>query len=86
MDPGVPGNGDDSSWIAVTKQFARYAHVGMMFPVSIALGFFGGYYLDQWLGTSPLFALVGTGIGVAAAVRNLFRTVGSGPMRTGDDG
>jgi F0F1-type ATP synthase assembly protein I len=46
-----------------------------MFPVSTALGFFGGYFLDQWLGTIPLFSLIGLGLGVAAAIRNLLRTV-----------
>ena len=46
-----------------------------MFPVAIGLGFFGGYLLDRWLGTMPLFALIGLVLGVAAAIRNLLQTV-----------
>ncbi len=61
----------------ITRQFAHYAIVGIMFPVAITLGFFGGYMLDRWLGTVPLFAFVGLGFGVAAAIRNLLQTVAS---------
>tara|TARA_B100000929_G_scaffold217226_1_gene173919 strand:- start:2209 stop:2367 length:159 start_codon:yes stop_codon:yes gene_type:complete len=46
-----------------------------MFPVSTGLGFFGGYLLDQWLGTAPLFSLIGLGLGVAAAIRNMLQAV-----------
>jgi len=70
-------SGDDTSLMAITRQFAHYATVGIMFPVAIALGFFGGYMLDLWLGTVPVFALVGLGFGVAAAIRNLLQTVAS---------
>jgi F0F1-type ATP synthase assembly protein I len=46
-----------------------------MFPVATGLGFFGGYLLDQWLGTTPLLSLIGLGLGVAAAIRNLLQAV-----------
>jgi F0F1-type ATP synthase assembly protein I len=65
----------DVSLVAITRQYAHYATVGIMFPVAIALGFFGGYMIDRWLGTIPLFALIGLGFGVAAAIRNLLQTV-----------
>jgi len=70
-------NDADVSLVAVTRQYAHYATVGIMFPVAIALGFFGGYLIDRWLGTIPLFALVGLCFGVAAAIRNLLQTVAS---------
>ena len=76
---------DEPSGVATAKQFARYAHVGMMFPVSILLGFFGGYLLDRWLGTIPLFAIVGLALGVAAAIRNLLQTVAANPPESDDD-
>lgn len=70
------GVGDeDASLASITRQYAHYAITGLMFPVSIALGFFGGYMLDRWLGTVPLFALIGLIFGVAAAIRNLLQTV-----------
>ncbi len=66
---------DDSSLMTAARQFAHYSTAGIMFPVSIAVGFFGGYFLDRWVGTMPLFAFVGLALGVAAAIRNLLRTV-----------
>ena len=68
-------NDEDSSLLSVARQFAHYSTVGIMFPVSIALGFFGGYLLDRWLSTAPLFAFVGLALGFTAAIRNLLRAV-----------
>ncbi len=77
-DTGPKGEGEgDVSLAAITQQFAHYAIIGIMFPVSIALGFFGGYMIDRWLGTVPLFALIGLGLGTTAAIRNLLQTVAS---------
>ncbi len=77
-DTGPKGDGEgDVSLVAITQQFAHYAIIGIMFPVSIALGFFGGYLIDRWLGTVPLFALIGLGLGTTAAIRNLLQTVAS---------
>ena len=68
---------DDDTLVSITRQYAHYATVGIMFPVAIALGFMGGYALDRWLGTTPLLAFIGLGFGVAAAIRNLLQTVAS---------
>ena len=48
--------------------------VGMMFPVSIVIGYVMGYFLDRWLGTTWLKILFLL-FGVAAGFINLFRTV-----------
>jgi len=68
---------NDFSWTAVTRQYAHYATVGIMFPVAVALGFYLGYRLDLLLGTVPLFAIIGLALGVAAAIRNLLQTIAS---------
>jgi ATP synthase protein I len=54
------------------KDLGSLSTVGMAMAISIAIGAVGGYYLDRWLGTGPWLALVGLGIGIAAAFRNLF--------------
>ncbi|MGD8331456.1 MAG: AtpZ/AtpI family protein [Acidobacteriota bacterium] len=80
--PGEPdqdeedgGNADTSSLLSITRQYAHYATVGIMFPVATALGFFLGYLVDGWFGTVPLFAIIGMVLGVTAAIRNLLQTV-----------
>lgn len=79
MSCPVPGNPNCSSEKSKRggsiQDLAAFAHLGMMFPISIALGTLVGFLLDRGLGTSPAFALVGFGLGVAAAVIELFRTV-----------
>jgi len=62
-------------WRASFRQFALYSHIGMMFPIAIIIGFFGGYLLDGWVGTRPLFSLLGVVLGFAAATRNLLKTI-----------
>lgn len=74
-EEGRDVDNEDATLATVTRQYAHYAIVGIMFPVAIMLGFFGGYMLDRWLGTVPLFALIGLLFGVAAAIRNLLQTV-----------
>jgi len=44
----------------------------MTMAFSIALGALIGYYLDQWLGTTPWLFFVFLGFGIAAAFRNLY--------------
>jgi F0F1-type ATP synthase assembly protein I len=38
-------------------------------------GFFGGYFLDRWLGTTPVFILVLSFLGIAAAVYLVIREI-----------
>jgi F0F1-type ATP synthase assembly protein I len=78
--PGEPGedkdgDADNGSLLTITRQYAHYATVGIMFPVATALGFFLGYLVDGRLGTVPLFAIIGMVLGVAAAIRNLLQMV-----------
>lgn len=47
--------------------------VGIQFPVSIALGFFFGRWLDRHLGTGPWLTGVFSLFGIAAGFMNLFR-------------
>lgn len=55
------------------RRWVDYSSVGLMFPVSIAVGFAMGYGLDQWLDTEPIFMVVLSLYGVAAGFVNLFK-------------
>jgi ATP synthase protein I len=55
------------------KNLADYSSVGIMFPVSIALGAGMGYLLDKWLNTAPYLLAMFTLYGAAAAFWNLYK-------------
>jgi ATP synthase protein I len=61
--------------------------VGIAFVIAIAIGFWVGRTVDNWLGTSPWLTFVFFFMGVAAGALNVFRTVGrvSGTRTAGDD-
>ncbi len=39
--------------------------------LAVAIGVFGGRYIDSWLGTAPVFLFVGLGLGIGAGVKAL---------------
>jgi ATP synthase protein I len=51
----------------------RYGTVGLEVVLSVLVGFLGGWWLDQKLGTDPWLTLIGFAYGVAAAARALYR-------------
>ena len=55
------------------KNLAAYSTVGLMFPVSIAVGAAIGYMLDKWLNTAPYLLVIFTLYGVAAGFWNLYK-------------
>ena len=55
------------------KKWAAYSTIGLMFPVSIAVGFGIGYLLDSLFKTSPYLMIIFTLYGVAAGFVNLIR-------------
>lgn len=58
------------------RQLGVLSGVGLTLVLCTFLGFWGGYALDGWLGTSPWFMLAGLLFGIAAGFVNLFRAVG----------
>ena len=63
--------GGTSPW----RSLGGLATVGITFVVASAGATVGGYYLDRWLGTSPVFTLIGLGVGIAAGFREFFRMI-----------
>lgn len=62
---------DSSPWRAL----GGMATVGITLVVATALAVIGGYFLDGWLGTKPLFTLIGLGVGIATGAREFYRTI-----------
>ena len=46
--------------------------LGLRLGISVVLGLGGGLLLDSWLHTSPLFTLIGTVLGIAAAMYTIW--------------
>lgn len=66
-------NEQTRGWI---RELTAFGHVGMMFPVAIALGSAFGWWLDTLLGTWPWLALTGFVLGVVTAIRSLMQSLG----------
>ena len=64
------------------RQLGALLSAGMVFPVSIAIGYAMGYYLDRWLSTTFL-KIVFLLFGMIAGFVSFFRTISSFD-RTGD--
>lgn len=55
------------------KGLAGPGTLGLEIALSIAVGLFGGAWLDKKLGTSPWFTIIGLAYGLAAAGRAVYR-------------
>jgi F0F1-type ATP synthase assembly protein I len=54
------------------KGFGSYGTVGLEIVLSVLVGWFGGRWLDQRLGTAPWLMVAGIGFGIAAGYRSLW--------------
>lgn len=64
-DPG------DEQWLKA----GRFAALGTEFGVTIVAGVVAGYYLDEWLGSGPLFLLLLSLGGFAGAIYRMVATL-----------
>lgn len=46
--------------------------LGVRLGLSVVIGVVGGVLLDNWLGTSPIFTLLGIVVGVGAAMYSIW--------------
>jgi ATP synthase protein I len=46
--------------------------LGLRLGVSVILGLGGGLVMDNWLGTLPLFTLIGMALGIGAAMYTIW--------------
>lgn len=59
------------------REAAPLLSLGMQMALTMALFVGGGFWLDRWLGTSPLLTIGGAVLGVVSLFVYLFRLVGS---------
>lgn len=62
-------------WVGV------YGGSGVQIVASLLVGVFGGQYLDEKLATSPVFLLLGVGLGMAAGGYQLFKLASLDPAK-----
>ncbi len=53
----------------------RLMGVGWYVAASVVIGIVGGYLVDRWLGTTPVFIIVGVILGTTVAFYGLYRMV-----------
>ena len=54
---------------------ALFSEIGITLLVTTLLGVLGGYWIDQRLGTLPIFVLVGLLLGMAAGALAVYRFI-----------
>lgn len=57
----------------IAAYFALFSEIGLVLLVTTLAGVLFGYWIDQQLGTLPLFLLVGTLLGMAAGALAIYR-------------
>ncbi len=57
------------------NQLLMLSSVGMMFPISIVVGYFIGSALDRWFHTGPFLMIFFVVCGIVGAFINLFKEV-----------
>lgn len=76
--------GDESS--STASQLGRYGGHGLALGLAVALFAWLGNLLDERLGTSPLFVIVGGGLGFAGGLYRLLRDLTHEPPQDSSEG
>lgn len=66
--------------------FALFSEIGLVLLVTVLVGVLAGYWLDQRLGTIPIFVLVGLGVGLTAGALSVWRLISRYLARLDEDG
>lgn len=85
-EPRDPQNdsGDDGG--STLRSLGEYYMIGIVFPLSLLVGFFAGQWLGRLLGAETAGAVVGLILGTAAAFWNLVVTLQKIERRRSRDG
>ena len=69
----MTGSGNKLGYI--WSKVAFYSGLGFILPGAIVGGAVCGYYLDRWLGTRPILAVVMGALGAVAGFIEIFRVL-----------
>lgn len=64
-----PGRNRDDMW----GQIAFYSSLGFIIPGAVVGGYFLGYFLDEYLHTTPILGIIGGLAGAAAGIVEVFQ-------------
>lgn len=73
--PRDPPSGGDDSGSSSLRSLGEYYMIGIVFPLSVLVGFFAGQWVGGLLGAETGGAIVGLLLGTAAAFWNLIVTL-----------
>jgi F0F1-type ATP synthase assembly protein I len=76
-------SGDDRG--STERKYLRFAGVGIQYALTILVLTFAGIWLDEWLGTDPLFLIALLLLGFVGATWSLVNSV-LGPSKKRDPG
>ena len=71
--PSTSSEQAKSGWPATIKLLGRVGGIGWFVGTAIALGAYGGYWLDRQFETAPVLTIVGLVLGVTTAFVGMFR-------------
>jgi F0F1-type ATP synthase assembly protein I len=74
IDSARPHGDEDVTPDSTTAGFGKAMHLGMELIVGVGVGGIIGYWIDQWLGTLPVFFILLFFLGFAAGLRNMLRS------------
>lgn len=57
------------------RSIVRYSHIGYTLVAAVLLGILGGNWVDKWLGTYPLFFVLGAVLGIVLGLYHFITTV-----------
>jgi ATP synthase protein I len=72
-EPHGQPDGDPSAADSGFGAAAKYAGIGIQFAASIVLFLYAGRWVDQRLGTEPIFLIVGVFVGATAAFYSIYK-------------
>ena len=71
-----PGDGERNRGKDGLRGYLRFVHLGTQLALTIVLGVFGGIWLDGRWGTSPIFSVVGSVLGIGLGMGVVIREAG----------